>query len=210
AEGRLTDEQRSDFLNLHNEYRSLLIRGKYKNKDGKYMPHGMNMFELTWNDDLEKDAQKRANRCWFKPLSKNGRKKIGENVFVRWTPTGVKDFTESIVEVACKMWWSELKEEYRDNRRNTFIADNMAWGKTREIGCGIASHCHDNHAFHVICHYKPRGNIPNELIYELGEPCQGDCDGGECLGDTGLCRKQDYLNLFFHLLKKTFEMKSLI
>ncbi|VBB34755.1 unnamed protein product, partial [Acanthocheilonema viteae] len=104
---------------------------------------------------------------------------------------------------AVKDWWLELSTEYGDNPTNNFthtvFSQNflhftqMAWGKTHKIGCGSALHYNYGHKINVVCHYLPRGNVENELIYELGEPCKdhSDCDIGKCLKESGLCRKTE-------------------
>ncbi|VBB34687.1 unnamed protein product [Acanthocheilonema viteae] len=71
------------------------------------------------------------------------------------------------------------------------MPEMMIWGKTQEIGCGIAPYNkRPSNAFLFVCHYWPPGNVENELIYELGESCEdeSDCDDGKCLKESGLCR----------------------
>ncbi|VDM23159.1 unnamed protein product [Wuchereria bancrofti] len=67
----------------------------------------------------------------------------------------------------------------------------MAWGKTHEIGCGIATTCEGGRLLITVCHYSPRGNWLKHLIYELGEPCKkdSDCDTEKCSKESGLCEK---------------------
>ncbi|VDN94792.1 unnamed protein product [Brugia pahangi] len=45
--GRLTPQQRKDIVRQNNKFRSLLIHGKLKNRNGTYMPRGKNMLLLV-------------------------------------------------------------------------------------------------------------------------------------------------------------------
>ncbi|VDM10908.1 unnamed protein product [Wuchereria bancrofti] len=45
--GQLTPQQRKDIVRQNNKFRSLLIRGKLKNRNGTYMPRGKNMLQLV-------------------------------------------------------------------------------------------------------------------------------------------------------------------
>uniref|UniRef100_A0A0R3RM99 SCP domain-containing protein n=1 Tax=Elaeophora elaphi TaxID=1147741 RepID=A0A0R3RM99_9BILA len=118
--GKLTPQGRINIVNQNNKLRSQLIHGKLKNKDGKYMPHGKNMLELTWNCDLEKSAQKWANKCVFQHSPR--KKGIGENIYTYWSSESVKDHKESAGTDAGKAWWGELPKKYKNNPSNNLTA----------------------------------------------------------------------------------------
>ncbi|VIO90429.1 SCP-like extracellular protein [Brugia malayi] len=199
--GRLTPQQRIDIVNQHNEFRSLLIHGKLKNKDNIFMPRGKNMLQMTWSCQLEISAQKWADQCIFRHSSRKQREGIGENLYAYWSSANVEKFRDIAGTDAGKSWWSELPQLYTDNPSNILTPEvysqgvshftQMAWGNTHEIGCGIATKCEGGRSLIVICHYSPRGNWLRHLIYELGEPCKtdSDCDTEKCLEESGLCEK---------------------
>ncbi|KAL4001974.1 Cysteine-rich secretory family protein [Acanthocheilonema viteae] len=184
VESQMTEEQREIILRCHNDARSRAIRGELKNKDGIFMPHGRNMLEMTWNYELEDSAQKTAELIEFSP--KDIIEKIGENVHFHSMIEGVtiEDMTSIISRAACESWEAEHRELHQDNSSNRFNPLNnsashftqMIWGETHEIGCGMAQYKLKLDFMQFVCHYRPRGNIPNELIYELGEPCKDDND----------------------------------
>ncbi|CAG9531212.1 unnamed protein product [Cercopithifilaria johnstoni] len=201
AGGQLTSKQRKDIVRQNNRLRSQLIRGKLKNKDGKYMPRGKNMLKLKWSCPLERSAQQWANQCVFEHSPRDQRKGIGENVYYYRSPAGVEKFKKTAGTDAGKYWWLELPELYKNNPTNNLTNDvsrqgvlhftQMAWSKTHKIGCGIASNCENGHKIIVICHYKPGGNKPNQLIYQRGIPCKmnNDCYTKKCAKKSGLCIK---------------------
>ncbi|VBB33591.1 unnamed protein product [Acanthocheilonema viteae] len=163
---QLTVKERKNIVRQNNVLRSQLIRGKLKNKDGSYMPRGKNMLRLKWNCELEKSAQDWANHCLFKHSPGDKREGIGENVYAYWSTASVESRKNTAGTDAGKSWWSELPKLYRNNPTNNLTADvskqgvlhftQMAWGKTHEIGCGIASNCDNGRMLIVICHYKPQ------------------------------------------------------
>ncbi|VIO90427.1 venom allergen antigen-like protein 1, putative [Brugia malayi] len=199
--GRLTPQQRKDIVRQNNKFRSLLIHGKLKNRNGTYMPRGKNMLLLKWSCQLENSAQRWANQCVFGHSPRNQRQGIGENVYAYWSSESVEKLRNTAGTEAGKSWWSELPKLYKQNPSNNLTDDvarqgvlhftQMAWGKTHKIGCGIATNCDGGRTLIAICHYSPAGNMLKELIYELGEPCKtdSDCNTKKCAKKSGLCRK---------------------
>ncbi|KAL4001791.1 Cysteine-rich secretory family protein [Acanthocheilonema viteae] len=198
--GQLTPKQREKIVRQNNVLRSRLIKGKLKNKDGKYMPRGKNMLQLTWNCQLENSAQRWADQCVFGHSPRHLRVGIGENVYAYWSSASVESRKNNAGTDAGKSWWEELPKVYKNNPPNMLTANvsfgalhftQMAWGKTHEIGCGIATYCDGGRTLMVICQYKPAGNMQGDLIYELGEPCKkdSDCATKKCNPKSGLCRK---------------------
>ncbi|CAG9531210.1 unnamed protein product [Cercopithifilaria johnstoni] len=201
AGGQLTSKQRKDILRQNNKLRAELIRGKQVNKDGRYMPRGKNMLKLKWSCELERSAQQWANQCVFGHSPRDQRNGVGENVYAYWSSASVESLRNTAGTDAGESWWSELPKLYKDNPSNNLTYKvsgqgilhftQMAWGKTHSIGCGIATNCDGGRTLIVICHYKPNGNMINELIYELGEPCKrsSDCSTKKCSTKSGLCLK---------------------
>ncbi|KAK6100517.1 Cysteine-rich secretory family protein [Brugia pahangi] len=199
--GQLTPQQRIDIVNQHNEFRSLLIHGKLKNKDNIFMPQGKNMLQMTWSCQLENSAQTWADQCTFGHSPRNQRQGTGENLYAYWSSVSVEKLKNTAGTSAGKSWWSELSQLYRNNPSNNLSPEvsrqsalhftQMAWGKTHKIGCGIVTNCDGGHTLIVVCHYSPAGNVLTELIYELGQPCRmdSDCNTKKCSKESGLCRK---------------------
>ncbi|KAI1698050.1 cysteine-rich secretory protein family domain-containing protein [Ditylenchus destructor] len=81
---------------------------------------------------------------------------------------------------AADLWWAELAKHGFYSQDQVFTqADfdatighwsQMAWEKTREIGCGVAQ-CQEPERTIVVCNYYPPGNYFNQRVYNSGPPC---------------------------------------
>ncbi|KAM3719416.1 Ancylostoma secreted protein [Dirofilaria immitis] len=199
--GKLTPTERKNIVTQINKYRSRLIRGKLKNKDGYLMPKGKNMLRMRWDCKLEKSAQNWANMCVFGHSPSSERRGIGENVYAYWSSGSVRDLKKTAGTDAGRLWWSELEKYYSDNPSNNLTSEvamenilhftQMAWGETYKLGCGVATYCDGGRTLVFICHYFPGGNMVKDLIYELGNPCKHnkDCRTKRCSAKSGLCKK---------------------
>ncbi|KAL4001991.1 Cysteine-rich secretory family protein [Acanthocheilonema viteae] len=213
-ENTLTGPQREIILNEHNKLRSRLAFGTIKNRDDIYMPTAKNMLEVIWNKKLDTIAQGLASADAKHTLIAHT---VGMNVF-RYRSFGednIENFIIHAISASLGNWTSELNYRYENNPENKYTSDiikqrassfaQMAWGKTHEIGCGIAVNMERfGRSAVFVCLYKPCGKKKNELIYELGAPCKddSDCDDGKCLKESGLCRKkkQNQLISLFRIL----------
>uniref|UniRef100_A0A8R1U3U0 Activation-associated secreted protein-1 n=1 Tax=Onchocerca volvulus TaxID=6282 RepID=A0A8R1U3U0_ONCVO len=199
--GKLTALERKKIVGQNNKYRSDLIHGKLKNRNGTYMPRGKNMLKMRWDCKLESSAQRWANQCIFGHSPRQQREGVGENVYAYWSSVSVEGLKKTAGTDAGKSWWSELPKLYENNPSNNMTwkvagqgvlhFTQMAWGKTYKIGCGVATQCDGGRTLIVICHYSPGGNMVGEVIYQRGNPCKvdKDCYTKKCLSKSGLCRK---------------------
>lgn len=215
ANGDVTDAGRKAAVDKHNEFRSLTAQGKAVNKDGSKLPAGKNMFKLTWDCQLEKEAQAVANKnaaenCEMEHREPN---KYGENLAVEfdswenWDQSKAS-YTDMALPAATQNWYSELKEfgyvgEIKDYQMTHDLGhwSAMIWGYTKRIGCAVAK-CDSKYSEKeskaflkpltksiVACEYWPAGNGKHG-IYEVGSPCQQDSDcpkDATCSAAEGLC-----------------------
>nr|CAD2183004.1 unnamed protein product [Meloidogyne enterolobii] len=171
----LTERNRKIILHCHNHYRSLLAKGKAKNKEGDYMPSAANMYLMKYSKSLESSAKEWAKQCTIS----HSHGKFGENLFMS---TNKKLSDSSALRQACKDWWAELADYGMDQ---SLVLDNgqfskgighwsqMAWAKTLELGCARAYCPNSEWKTYVVCQYNPPGNYLNELVYHKGESCSG-------------------------------------
>ncbi|KAI1712371.1 cysteine-rich secretory protein family domain-containing protein [Ditylenchus destructor] len=172
----LTEAERQVVLSSHNGYRSMLAKGQAQNPDGTFLPPGSSIYGLTVNPQIEAMAQNWANGCVFKHTTFEQRNSTGENLYMM--PAQINN-TYALKDAA-RLWWSELAEHgfYSQDQVLTqadFDAtighwSQMAWEKTREIGCGV-TWCPEQKMTLVVCNYSPTGNYINERVYISGPPC---------------------------------------
>ncbi|KAL4001984.1 Cysteine-rich secretory family protein [Acanthocheilonema viteae] len=179
------------------------------------------MLEVIWNKKLETLAERLAVADAEYPLMACT---IGMNVF-RYRSFGednIENFIIHAINASLGNWTSELNYRYENNPENKYTSDiikqrassfaQMAWGKTHEIGCGTVVNMERfGRSAVFVCLYMRCGKKKNELIYELGAPCKddSDCDDGECLEESGLCRKKKQ-NQFFSLFRILWNCPQLV
>ncbi|KAL4001990.1 Cysteine-rich secretory family protein [Acanthocheilonema viteae] len=106
------------------------------------------MLEVIWNKKLETLAERLASADAKHTSIAHT---VGMNVF-RYRSFGednIENFVSDAISAGLSNWTSELKYRYENNPTNKYTsyvieqnASNfiqMAWGKTHEIGCGIAA-----------------------------------------------------------------------
>ncbi|RCN31411.1 shTK domain protein, partial [Ancylostoma caninum] len=59
----MTKEVRQKFLNMHNKYRSLVAKGKAKEKKGGNAPKAARMMKMVYDCDIEESAMRHAVGC---------------------------------------------------------------------------------------------------------------------------------------------------
>uniref|UniRef100_A0A914ZWM8 SCP domain-containing protein n=1 Tax=Parascaris univalens TaxID=6257 RepID=A0A914ZWM8_PARUN len=188
----LTDDERLLILEEHNSRRSRLAKGL--EKTAKWTaPQASEMYKMVYDCQLEKWAQKHADRCYFK--HSEDRHDVGENIY-KSTDTKSSKFYH--LKKAAELWWRELEEvESKSSGPLIFKGQlsighftQMAWYKTVNLGCGISSSCPE---VYVVCQYSPAGNSRNQMVYPVATShCTKDADcryynGSTCDVDEGLC-----------------------
>ncbi|CAH8595066.1 unnamed protein product [Schistosoma intercalatum] len=116
------------------------------------------MSPLKWNYNLAAQAQKLAVNC---TLQHNKRYSdefswVGQNIALG--PT---------IKSGVDAWFNEHKlyDYNHNNCMECMHYTQMAWAKTTDIGCGVAS-CPKN-GLSIVCNYGPGGNWNNEKPYEV-------------------------------------------
>uniref|UniRef100_F1L5E5 Venom allergen 3 n=1 Tax=Ascaris suum TaxID=6253 RepID=F1L5E5_ASCSU len=189
-------------LQRHNELRSMVANGTVEYEGGARLRSGKNIYQLSWDCDLEKIAQEWADRCVYGHSTKEHSKDAGENIYM-WYTSGSHQSIDTNMLRATNNWWDEIKK-YDASKNPKNIMDNtvlsiaghwsqQAWGATTKIGCGIRN-CTEgswNTTF-VVCNYLVAGNYFGKPIFEFGNGCSRDSDcttykGSRCNVNNKLC-----------------------
>jgi len=144
---------------------------------------GNGLGALSWDGGLACLAQAWANQCKFSHDEQRKTTKfpmVGQNAFYS---SGKRGDWGSI---ATNAWFAgELPEwkmyqgnvsHFGDYAKKPFDASStytefwqavghmtqMIWGKTKSVGCGMAS---DHSGTYIYCNYGPGGNMPNATVY---------------------------------------------
>nr|AEP82930.1 venom allergen/ancylostoma secreted protein-like 14 [Heligmosomoides bakeri] len=190
ANGHMNDRIRTRALDMINYRRSQLANGLVQKFNGNYLPKAGNMVQLKYDCSLENSADTHAKTC--SRTNSNAAADIGETIKNADVSTTVTTRVEGMGE-AVKVWWRKIKTEtvsigmavtFKSQHVNAPIRTftTLAWATTTRIGCGVEK-C--NGFFFIVCHYQPRGNIVNSVIYQTGEPCTRCPSGAACA--TPLC-----------------------
>ncbi|KAL3314985.1 hypothetical protein Ciccas_006381 [Cichlidogyrus casuarinus] len=171
----LTQKERDDFLNTHNEMRKLLLAGKVSGQQ-----KAGSMRTMKWDSGLEKTAQKKADSCVFAHDKSPDRtpsdglkspiyKWIGQNLALLGSTASQFDIQEGV-----RSWWAENKSyNYKKNSCKSGEQcghyTQMAWAKTTNLGCAYTK-CAQNNKIPmpwvlIVCNYAPGGNIANRKPY---------------------------------------------
>ncbi|EYC30647.1 hypothetical protein Y032_0004g1697 [Ancylostoma ceylanicum] len=102
----MSDTARQKFLDMHNEYRSLVAKGQAKDKLGGNAPKAARMKKMVYDCGIEATAMKPAKRCKFEHSPKEERSELGENVY---TITALNVDKTNVAEMASKKWFGELE-----------------------------------------------------------------------------------------------------
>ncbi|EYC31206.1 hypothetical protein Y032_0004g2023 [Ancylostoma ceylanicum] len=189
----MTDSVRNKFLNMNNEYRSLVAKGKAEDKLGGFAPKAAKMPKMKYECALEALAMKHAKRCRYEHSPDYTRPGIGENIF----QVSIPNFDKTrAAQMASELWFGELKK-FGVGKENKFTAKirnrpkmpighytQMVWDTTRTLGCAVVG-CPSAGMTFAVCNYKPAGNYRDRLIYEKGAPCSKCPQGSRC--EQGLC-----------------------
>ncbi|CAH8624029.1 unnamed protein product, partial [Schistosoma haematobium] len=147
------DSNSREILELHEKYRQDLVDCKV---DGQ--PPAKYMSPLKWNYNLAAQAQKLANKCILQHDKRHSDefRWVGQNIALH--PT---------IKSGVDAWFNEHKlYDYNHNDcMKCLHYTQMAWAKTTDIGCGVAS-C-PKYGLSIVCNYGPGGNWNNEKPYEV-------------------------------------------
>ncbi|KIH55921.1 SCP-like protein [Ancylostoma duodenale] len=179
----MTDTIRNEYLRLHNFRRSLLAKGEIPRKDGKLLPKAANMWRMKYACDLEEGAILHASQCPTLGSEASSRPGVGENF--KTFPAARFTF-DTAPKKAVTEWWKTIRDvNYFENvvvfrpfhdqaPISTFT--QMGWATTNELGCSIVK-CTMNAVYVGVCRYRPKGNIVNSNVYEVGAPCSRNPGG---------------------------------
>ncbi|CAI5447305.1 unnamed protein product [Caenorhabditis angaria] len=212
---RLSGEIQQAILDKHNEIRSKVAMGEYSlgGKNGGFLPAASSMSKMSWDCDLEAEAQDRASSC---DLSKrveienhqDGNLR-GENAFYFQTEDSdvknaiLKGISEMGQEIE-KFGIGSVSDAKYDKRIGH--AMQIIWESTQKVGCAIQE-CSlkrggrklfetaaDSQFKVAVCKYYPTGNIFNSqkptAIYQQGIPGE-NCAEAAFDPTTGLCVHED-------------------
>eukprot|EP00057_Strongylocentrotus_purpuratus_P007720 XP_011662194.1 PREDICTED: cysteine-rich secretory protein 2-like [Strongylocentrotus purpuratus] len=172
TEQGLTDDEKSEILAKHNQYRS------------EVQPPAANMLPLQWNDEIAKMSQSWTKRCDLTLKGPSSTEwtacRLGRSVsFVPKT----KHFLDFLDK------WNNVTEDY--NFEDNTCADicyrytQMVRATTSFVGCGLAE-CFGGKLFY--CMYGPSGD-ETKRPYESGLPCSScpDSEGVTYSCENNLC-----------------------
>ncbi|KHJ96468.1 SCP-like protein [Oesophagostomum dentatum] len=168
----MTDKIRTRILNIHNELRSLVARGLARNGTQGYAPKASAMYKLKYDCKLEELAMSHAKTCVYGHRPKSERPNIGENIY-NLSVLGADRTMNG--EWATADWFYELK-------RYGVFADNRFTDALNNRPNTVVGH----YTQHMSCNVL-RGNMKDQLIYDVGTPCSKCPPGTKCAADEGLC-----------------------
>ncbi|KAL6736027.1 hypothetical protein Aduo_006421 [Ancylostoma duodenale] len=171
---KMTNEWTNLILDYHNSVRSKIAFGMERNHTGK-LPSAKNMYELTWDCELEELAEKIAENEDYDLESIHPH---SANVDHRSRCTNFDLDYHMVFGKSLKRWNYEVREFGQTSPENLYSDDslehfaNMAHGKNTKVGC---SHYRKGRAVTFVCVYDiaPEWDQP---IYELGPKCEKDTD----------------------------------
>uniref|UniRef100_A0A8R1HKW5 SCP domain-containing protein n=1 Tax=Caenorhabditis japonica TaxID=281687 RepID=A0A8R1HKW5_CAEJA len=216
---KLSSHLQNLILDKHNEIRSKVALGQYAVEDDT-LPMASNMEKLTWDCQLELEAQNRAAECDLDEKKGERGQKMdspldldtvrGENSFYFRTAEQELELDKSggvlkgIEQMGDEIAMAAIKTATigRYDKRIGH-ATQIIWATTRRVGCAVQE-CSarkdgslDGQKFNVaVCKYFPTGNVFKSEsvtpIYSPGEPGTA-CRPGT-LGDptSGLCVETEW------------------
>nr|CAD7406221.1 unnamed protein product [Timema poppensis] len=181
----LSKDEKDHILELHNKFRSNVALGKEKPQ-----PPAGNMRQMSWDKELEKIAERWADRCnsysTDTPHDKCRRSKrfqVGQNVATYGS--SAKPFSPDS-HARTMEWFKEIKyfkpewiNSYRQHHEITEKTGHYAqfiWAESFLIGCArvIFEETVDNSTYtfdRLVCNYGPSGNVEGSPVYRSANPC---------------------------------------
>ncbi len=189
----LDDKAKETILKYHNDVRRKIAKGEEKrgwNVGPEGQPKAANMFELSWDDELAKVAQRWADQCLWEH-DKNKKDSRFESVGQNMASTGLStneavDYIELI-----NLWYEQVTVwspnfETKPGGYKTGHFRQVIWAATKKIGCGMTTFSKGGvRTAHFICNYGPQYYSNGvEEVYEKGETAS-KCPNGD---NDGLCK----------------------
>lgn len=203
----VSDIERRQIVDLHNQYRSTVATGREKKAGG--LPQAADMMQMVWDKELAAVAQKRAEQCIYAHDCSNCRRvenfPVGQNIAYRDLQcsgatkcplNGVPDWKSVI-----KMFYDEVAIFDKTYVKSMVFVPGkeyghftaMAWSTTWRIGCGFVAFKQGNgYRQFYVCNYGPGGNVIQTPMYKTGVPCSS-CPTNSCCGRS--CSRADYEGL---------------
>lgn len=192
----LTEAEKQEALDEHNRLRSLVATG------GTRQPPASDMRELTWDDELARVAQARADSCEFghecRDCRRVNRFKVGQNIYrARDNRLESPEWGHVI-----RSFFSEIdlfpgsgsiaRYKYTPG---TGHYTQMVWSSVTRVGCGLITFYNLDTApliaRYYVCDYGPGGNKVGDVMYRPGPACSACPGGTSCSGrHRGLCSGQ--------------------
>ncbi|KAL3280245.1 hypothetical protein HHI36_017740 [Cryptolaemus montrouzieri] len=170
----MKEKDRIDVVFWHKHYRDLIQEGEVPNH-----PQANDMPELSYNFELETEAQYFANRCHFEhsPIKTQTWGEVGVNLHMQVSK--IYDNRQEWAQIIFE-WWNEHDMNYygKDIILEARHYTQIVWDESKYLGCGFTVFPinHPNltlyHKFYV-CTYAPKGNVKNKLPYK---PVNGKFD----------------------------------
>ncbi|GMS93623.1 hypothetical protein PENTCL1PPCAC_15798, partial [Pristionchus entomophagus] len=166
----LNKSEIKSILQVHNNLRSQISSGKFVAK-GKTMPGAAKPIpNITWDCKLERAAAAVAAGCKIVP---NKNKAQGQNMYF-FNGTAVLTTTTGQIASAAGIWageftkfgWPTVTYTAAVAKLGVSDATQMAWAKTKKVGCGVAL-CNSKKSALVVCKYRVAGNKLNKSVYPL-------------------------------------------
>ncbi|XP_038076210.1 peptidase inhibitor 16-like [Patiria miniata] len=161
---RLTETQKREILQYHNDFRNNVY------------PKAANMVKLSWDDDLARKAQDWADSCV------DGHNNVKSNSRWDWIGENMAYSTATDLRGMVKGWEMEGKiYDYGSDYCRTVPGDpmksscghytQMVWANTKFLGCGFKTGCPGYFSNRLVCNYGEGGNWIGEKPYESGGKC---------------------------------------
>ncbi|XP_059086443.1 uncharacterized protein LOC131883108 isoform X1 [Tigriopus californicus] len=192
----MTQQERELVLMLHNERRAFIANGKELRGDPGPQPPAANMMELTYDEELEFEAQSWADQCIRNhecPQCRSlDRFKVGQNLF--WFGHFSGSWEKSV-----KGWYDEVVDFNSSFVFPFYVIPGvlvghftqMTWSSSTKMGCGKLISQPENSNYgqqFFICNYGLAGNLIKSEMYKVGQPCSDCPRGTTCsLRYPGLC-----------------------
>ncbi|KAF4532747.1 hypothetical protein B566_EDAN007714 [Ephemera danica] len=168
--GGLTEQQKSQVVNIHNKSRQRIVNGEIKGA-----PAAVYMEPMVWDDELATIAQRAADQCKFEHDKQRTRFYVGQNIYISMRKPIPKNLNPNMTE-ATLSWFNEVyKPGFPAQYISPFKAvkgaghyTQIAWADTKTIGCGYTMFINKGWGKKLIfCNYGPGGNILRGTMYEV-------------------------------------------